>query len=93
MRALPLPFKPCASRMVQSGMMPAPLRPDLTAVTDDVSQRLRLLTTSLRVSDLCITRPSVVAYFRTFEPDKLELAFVHALDVGVAELLARRRPR
>ena len=73
-------------------MMPAPHDPDIVAVTEHVSQRVRLLPTSLRVTDICVTRPSVVAYFRTIAPDKLELALVHALEVGVAELLARRRP-
>ena len=74
-------------------MMPAPLHPDVTAVTDGISPRLRLLTTSLRASNVCITRPGVVEYFRTIAPEKLELAFVHALEVGVAELISRRRPR
>jgi hypothetical protein len=66
---------------------------DVTPLSQDVSQRIRLLTTSLRVSDLSITRPDVVAYFRTIAPEKLELAFAHALDVGIAEIQARRRPR
>ena len=74
-------------------MMSAPLDHDVSPVTESASQRLRLLSTSVRVSDVCLTRPSVVAYFRTIAPDKLEVAFVHALEVGVAELLARRRPR
>ena len=75
-------------------MMPAPLHDQLTPLMDDVSpQRVRLRTTSVRVSDVVLTRPTVVAYFRTIAPDKLERALVHALEVGVAELLARRRPR
>jgi hypothetical protein len=64
---------------------------DVTPVATNVSQRVRLLATSVRVSDLCITQPGVVAYLRRMAPDKIELALVHALDVDVGEL-ARRRP-
>jgi hypothetical protein len=74
-------------------MMPAPIRSDLTPLAEDVSKRIRLLSTSLRVSDVSFTRASVVAYFRTVAPEKLELALAHALEVGVAELLHRRMPR
>ena len=65
---------------------------DVTPVAMNVSQRVRLLAASVRVSDLCITQPGIVAYLRGMAPDKVELALVHALDVGVGEL-ARRRPR
>jgi hypothetical protein len=74
-------------------MMPAPIRSDFTPLTEDVSQRIRVLSSSLRVSDVSFTRSSVVAYFRTIASEKLELALAHALEVGVAELLARRTPR
>ena len=74
-------------------MMPAPIRSDFTPLTEDVSQRIRLLSSSLRVSDVSFTRSTVVAYFRTIASEKLELALAHALEVGVAELLARRTPR
>jgi hypothetical protein len=66
---------------------------ELTPLTTEVSQRVRLFPTSVRVSDVSLIRPSVVTYFRGITPDKRELALVHALEVGVAELLARRRPR
>lgn len=73
-------------------MSTRPLAEDVTPVAMNVSQRVRLLLTSVRVSDLRITQPDVVAYLRTIAPNKLELALVHALDVGVGEL-ARRQPR
>jgi hypothetical protein len=74
-------------------MMPAPIRSEFAPLTEDVSQRIRLLSSSLRVSDVSFTQSSVVAYFRSIAPEKLELALAHALEVGVAELLARRTPR
>lgn len=73
-------------------MTTRPLADDVTPIAMHVSQRVRTLLTSVRVSDLCITQPGIVTYLRTIAPDKLELALVHALDVGVCEL-ARRRPR
>jgi hypothetical protein len=37
-----------------------------------------------------IDRPAIVEYLRTIAPDKLEIALVHALEVGVIELAMRR---
>lgn len=73
-------------------MITRPSAEDVAPIAMNVSQRVRLLLTSVRVSDLCITQPAIVTYLRTIAPNKLEIALVHALDVGVGEL-ARRRPR
>jgi hypothetical protein len=54
------------------------------------NQRVQLLATSMRVRDLNIDRPSILAYLRTIPPDKLEIALVHALEVGVKEIRGRR---
>jgi hypothetical protein len=43
-----------------------------------------------RIHDLSIERPSIIAYLQTIAPDKQAIALVHALEVGVTELVARR---
>ena len=53
-------------------------------------QRVQLLATTMRIRDLSIERPSIVAYLQTIAPDKLEVALVHALEVGVKEIRGRR---
>jgi len=46
--------------------------------------------TIVRIDDLTIDRQSIVDYLRSIHPSKQEIALVHALEVGVAELAARR---
>jgi hypothetical protein len=46
--------------------------------------------TSVRIDDLTIDRQTIVEYLRTIHPSKQEIALVHALEVGIAELVARR---
>ena len=40
--------------------------------------------------ELVINRPAVLAYLQAIPSDKREIALQHALEVGVAELAARR---
>ena len=40
--------------------------------------------------ELSIERASIVDYLKTIAPDKQVIALVHALEVGVTEMLARR---
>jgi hypothetical protein len=46
--------------------------------------------TSVRIHELNIERPAIVAYLQSIPPDKLAIALIHALEVGVTEMLARR---
>lgn len=46
--------------------------------------------TIVRIDDLTIDRQSIVDYLRSIHPSKQEIALVHALEVGVTELVARR---
>lgn len=59
-------------------------------VADHHDRVLEMLPTSMRIHDLCIERPSIVAYLQTISPEKQTIALVHALEVGVTEVLARR---
>jgi hypothetical protein len=51
---------------------------------------IQVLSDVVRVTKLTISRPSVTAYLQNIAADKQEIALVHALEVGVAELAARR---
>ena len=51
---------------------------------------IQVLSMKMRIQDVSIERPAVVAYFNAIPADKQEIALVHALEVGVAELAARR---
>ena len=49
-----------------------------------------MLSNSVRIHELTIERPAIAVYLEHIAPDKLEIALVHALEVGVTELVARR---
>lgn len=51
---------------------------------------VEVLATTTRIHDLSIERPAIVAYLQTIAPEKQEIALIHALEVGVTELQARR---
>ena len=51
---------------------------------------IQVLSMKMRIQDVSVDRPAVVAYFNSIPADKQEIALVHALEVGVAELVARR---
>ena len=51
---------------------------------------VEVLETMMRIHDLCIERPSVVAYLGKIAPEKQEIALIHAIEVGITELIARR---
>jgi len=56
----------------------------------DPDRSVEVLSNTVRVHDLTIERPAIAAYLEHIAPDKLEIALVHALEVGVTELAARR---
>ena len=56
----------------------------------EIERPVEVLETSMRIHDLRIERPAIVAYLRAIAPDKQEIALVHALEVGVTELALRR---
>jgi hypothetical protein len=64
---------------------------DIAPVASATERPVQMLTTTMRLQKLVIDRPTVVAYFQGIPADKQEIALVHALEVGVAELLARRK--
>ncbi len=62
-----------------------------TASVDAPSERaVEVSGTSMQIRHLSIERPAIVAYIARIAPEKQEIALVHALEVGVTELIARR---
>jgi hypothetical protein len=69
------------------------LAPDETtslATADDRHVQVQVLSTSMTIHDLSIERASIVDYLKTIAPDKQAIALVHALEVGITEMIARR---
>lgn len=52
--------------------------------------QVEVLERSVTIHRLAIDRASVVEYLRTIAPEKQAIALVHAIEVGVTEMLARR---
>jgi hypothetical protein len=46
--------------------------------------------TMVHIHDVSIDRASVVKYLESIAPEKQQIALVHALEVGITELIARR---
>jgi hypothetical protein len=60
------------------------------AQPDDRQVQVQVLSTSMTIHELSIERPSIVDYLKTIAPDKQAVALVHALEVGITEMIARR---
>lgn len=64
----------------------------VVADTDPVAAgpTVEVLETMMRIHELCIERPNIIAYLGKIAPEKQEIALVHAIEVGITELIARR---
>jgi hypothetical protein len=51
---------------------------------------IQVVSSSVRIRDLTIDRVAIAAYLDAIAPDKQEIALVHALEVGITEMAARR---
>ena len=68
-------------------------RPELSPIAGTTERSVQVLGMTVRIH-LTLERPSIAAYLENISPDKREVALVHALEIGVAEVLARRsRPK
>jgi len=59
-------------------------------VESATARTVEVLETTMLIHELCIECPSIVAYLQTISPAKQQIALVHALEVGVTEMIARR---
>jgi hypothetical protein len=71
-------------------MDPKPLEAVATVATP-VQPHVELQSSKMLIHELAVERPDVLNYIRNIDPDKQEIALVHALEVGVTEIVARRR--
>ena len=67
-----------------------PMGEEIAPVATVTERPVQVLTSTMRVQKLTIDRPAVVAYFQGIPADKQEIALLHALEVGITELAARR---
>lgn len=71
-------------------MNPKPLGALVTVATP-VRSHVEVQSSKVLIRDLAVERPDILDYIRSIAPDKQEIALVHALEVGVMEITARRR--
>ena len=71
--------------------MEAPHRHEFEPIAGSSGRSVQVFASSVRIQSLVIDRPTVAAYLGGVANDKQELALIHALEVGVTELVARRR--
>jgi len=64
--------------------------PNLQPVAGTKETAVQVLSSQMRIRDISIEKAAVVAYFKNIPADKQEIALVHALEVGIAELAHRR---
>ena len=65
-------------------------REEIAPVAMATERPVQVLQSTMRLQKLVIDHPAIVAYFQSIPADKQEIALVHALEVGVKELGARR---
>jgi len=62
----------------------------IVALGEPNDQTVLVTEREMRIHDLCIERPAIIAYLQSIPPSKQTIAPVHALEVGVTEMIARR---
>jgi hypothetical protein len=67
------------------------MRDEFNPLAAPADSGIQVLPTSVNIHQLTIDRPKVVAYLQNIPSDKLAIALMHALEVGITELAARRQ--
>ena len=63
---------------------------DIPAPATTADRSVEVVGTTMRIHELSIERASIVSYLGKIAPEKQEIALLHALEVGITELIARR---
>ncbi|MBI3403086.1 MAG: hypothetical protein HY048_16870 [Acidobacteria bacterium] len=79
-----------ADTPLQEPMPRETLPHDVTPVQATAGRAVELLGNTMTIHQLFIERASIVSYLQTIPLEKQEIALVHALEVGVTEVMARR---
>jgi hypothetical protein len=62
----------------------------LAPIAAPTERPVQVLATTMTIHELTIERPAIIAYLQNIPADKQEIALVHALEVGITEVVARR---
>ena len=62
----------------------------LASMAASTERPVQVLATTMTIHELTIERPAIIAYLQNIPADKQEIALVHALEVGITEVVARR---
>ena len=63
----------------------------LLPVGETTNRSVDLQPTGLRINELWVAHPDVVAYLQNIAPDKRGIALVRAIEVGITEMVRRRK--
>lgn len=63
---------------------------ELEPVAGTTEAAVQVLSMRMKIRNISIDRPAIVQYFKNIPADKQEIALLHAIEVGIAELSARR---
>ena len=63
---------------------------ELEPVAARARRSVQVQAKTLHIQDLSIERPAIIAYLRNIAPEKQEIALLHAIEVGITEMAARR---
>lgn len=63
----------------------------IVSVATNLQSQVELQPSKLLIHELAVSRPEILDYMRAISPDKREIAVMHAIEVGVMEIVARKR--
>jgi hypothetical protein len=66
---------------------------DLLPLAGAVGRRIEVRATTVHIHDVSVNCSTIAEYLQAIDGSKQEIALIHALQVGVAEILARRRAK
>lgn len=67
------------------------MQEQLDPIRAPAETEIQVLSTVVHIQKLSIERPGIIAYLQNIPADKVAIALVHALEVGITELAARRQ--
>ena len=66
---------------------------DLVPLAGSVARSIEVHSTTVHIHDVSVNRSAIAEYLQAIDAPKQETALIHALEVGVTEILARRRAK
>jgi len=84
-------IQPVGSAITPVGSAIQPVGSAVTPARQTLGPAVEVLAAGMRINELWVARPEVVSYFESIAADKREIALVHAIEVGITEILVRRR--